>query len=139
MFKLSHRDDLSSFISDAHKDAYGFRPRHYNMAEMPMAELEALADDMVCAVARAVAEENDREAAVRAAFEAGVAKVRAMGAGDRETAVRWLVEAENFDDYDRAYGAVFVNYLMGVGYDYDLLTGKVMPNRNFDYSSIGVM
>jgi len=92
------REDLISYISDAHKDAYGTRPRHFDFASMSLAELEALADRMEDAVVVAIEEERAREAAAIADFEAEIAKYLSLGASDRDHAIVWLLDANGLSD-----------------------------------------
>jgi len=90
------RDSLISYISDAHKDAYGFRPRGCNYSEWTMAQLEEEADRMSDAVTQAIeANEVEKNQTVEA-FEQSVQNMIGMGAGNRATALRWLTDAETF-------------------------------------------
>jgi len=118
------KEDLFSYISDGFKDANGFRPRGYDWMNMSVAELEAWADEVSADVARSIKEDDAREAAAIAEFENSIAATMAAGAADRETAFRWLLDAENLDEWDRAYGAERVNWVFGVGYNYNLRTGE---------------
>ena len=110
------RQSLISYISDAHKDAYGFRPRGYNYAEWTIADLEAEADRLSEAVTRAIeAEEVEQNRAVEA-FEQAVQNTIAMGAGNRATALRWLTDAETFyshqcvESFVWSQGILFTDY-----------------------------
>ena len=110
------RQDLISYISDAHKDAYGFRPRGFNYAEWSMADLEAEADRLSEAVTRAIeANELEENRAVEA-FEQSVQNTIEMGAGNRVTALRWLTDAEIFyshqcvESFVWSHGILFTDY-----------------------------
>ena len=46
------RESLISYISDAHKDAYGFRPRGYNYSEWSMEDLGEEVDRMSEVISR---------------------------------------------------------------------------------------
>jgi hypothetical protein len=87
------RESLISYISDAHKDAYGFRPRGYNYAEWSMAQLEAEADRLSDAVTHAIEAEQVRENQAIADFEQSIENLIKMGAGNRATAIRWICDA----------------------------------------------
>ncbi len=90
---LSHRDSLIQIYSDCHKDAYGYRPRGIDYSSMTTAELEAdLARFEAVYKENAAAEAKAEESAIEA-FNASVKKLMAIGAGDAETAYRWLAEA----------------------------------------------
>ena len=130
--------DLFSYISDGHKDAHGFRPRGYDWRNMSLADLESWADRINAEVIASIEEDNAREARARADFEAAVDRITDASNVDRFTAVRWMLEAESFDEYDRSYGAGYMNNNFGVGYDYNLLTGEVVTNRNFSYEEVFV-
>lgn len=90
------RDSLISYISDGHKDAYGFRPRHYDWDAMSMAELEALADDISNEVTREIEREEARKVEAVANFQGFINEMISWGAKDRSTALRWLTENETF-------------------------------------------
>jgi len=90
------RYQLVSYISDAHKDAYGFRPRGYDFDRMTMDQLKEWADELSAEVAREIEREDARKAEAVAEFKALVQSTIEMGAGDEETAIRWLTSAEEF-------------------------------------------
>ena len=81
------------WISDLSKDAYGFRIRGIDWAAMSFDELAAEVNRMseIAEIAWASTEEEAREAAE--AEEMAILKVMECGA-DRETAMRWLAEAQ---------------------------------------------
>ena len=80
------REDVMMWVSDLYKDVYGFRPRCYNFNAFSNAELADFVNDL--------AEESEREAELEsAAVEKAIADVMALGA-DRETALRWLDQAD---------------------------------------------
>ena len=110
------RQSLISYISDAHKDAYGFRPRGFNYSEWSIADLEAEADRLSEAVTRAIeANELEENRAVEA-FEQSVQNTIDMGAGNRATALRWLTDAEIFyshqcvESFVWSHGILFTDY-----------------------------
>jgi hypothetical protein len=108
------RMSLIQIYSDFHKDAYGVRPRGVNYSEFTLEELEA---DF--ASFQSLCESNDREEEARsnyaiAEFEKRVQSVIDMGAGDRKTALRWIMDS--YDGGDMMYGMEgFVSYEMGLG------------------------
>jgi hypothetical protein len=105
---------IQSTYSDVHKEAYGFRPRNphhrqtWTVADYH-AELECLY--RICE-ANAKQREADEEIAIRD-FEARVAKLIGMGAKDRETAIKWLADAEGTGE-DREY----LCYCLGLPYGF---------------------
>ena len=78
------RYDLECFIYDMHKVAYGVKGRHYDFKSMSMDDLRKLANRVADAVEVAEAE------------EAYVGEFIEAGAGDRETALRWMTMEETF-------------------------------------------
>lgn len=113
---IAVKEDLYSFISDASKDATGRRVR-FNAYEMSIADLEAQAAYYSDA---AVAEGERQEAeyvATIAKFEKSIADVVANGAGNRETAIRWMREARESDMMYR--GDESLRYELGLPWDYD--------------------
>jgi len=119
MVTRSKRDELMSYISDAHKDAYGFRPssdsRSY-YARMSIAELEAEADKLSLAVGEAIKEEDAQRARNAEIFEARIASIIEAGAGDRATAIRW--DRESHDDLHVLEDIGYYCYKNGLSYSY---------------------
>ena len=97
--ELSEVEQLQSTFSDYYKSVYGFRPRfmadaEWNCAEWLKSQLVILDKEAEVVFAE---EKRQKEDAIRR-FEAKIAEVVATGAKDRETAIRWMFDAEN-DDY----------------------------------------
>ena len=90
------RYQLEMYIYEGHKDAFGVKGRHYDFESMSIDDLRAEADY----ISEQVKITMDREAALEAedlaAFESLVQKTIAMGAGNEETALRWLTQDESF-------------------------------------------
>lgn len=121
------RYDLAIYIYEGHKDAYGVKGRHYRLwsgngyevsAEWSTDELRAEADRISDAVGEAIAEDRRREEAAIAAFEAAVAKCIEIGAGDRDTAIRWVKSSYEDDGYGHWYGDEHLEYEMGVPFGF---------------------
>jgi len=94
--QLSEVEQLQSTFSDAHKDAYGFRPRwmsteQWNSVEWLQAQIEGCS--AVIQLANEREAETQREGII--AFEHGVDAVIAAGAKDRATALRWIMQASD--------------------------------------------
>lgn len=89
-------ENLQSLYSDFHKDVYGFRPRGMSPEFWESeAALQAAIDDVERASVAIFAEEQEREQQAIQRFEARVAEVQAMGAGDRATALRWIMDGSD--------------------------------------------
>ena len=90
------RFDLECFIYDMHKAAFGVKGRHYDFASMSMDDLRKEANRIGAAVEVAEAEEAHAAEVAIADFEATVGEFIEAGAGDRETALRWMAMEETF-------------------------------------------
>lgn len=93
--EMSEHEQLSATHYEMYKDTYGFRPRHINYDTMSVEEIKADMDSMAVQLEANEREQAARQAEAVAAFEARVQKTIESGAKDRETAIRWLFEAEN--------------------------------------------
>ena len=114
-----------NIYSDLHKDAYGFRPRgdEFYHADTTPERKQEIWDRTLRDLEQTIEWEKQAEAEAIVAFEALVETTIAAGAGDRETAIRWIVEAEEDEylEYDNSY----FNYLYGLPYGYNVLTKEV--------------
>ena len=110
------RDELATYIYDEHKTAFGCKGRHYDFNAMSLQELKDEADY----ISKAAHEQMEAEA--KAANEA-VIKFQdrlqdtiELGAGDEETALRWLTQDEKFyhsqdiESWVWNYGFLFTDY-----------------------------
>ena len=86
-------------ISDLHKDARGYRPSQYfwegwkELSDEGQKEIfDMLAEELK------IREQDEREMEQRAikTFEARIADVIKLGAGNRQTALRWITSQEKF-------------------------------------------
>ena len=96
---LSEKEQLLTYISDVHKDAYGFRPRGlYNDLSVP--ELKLALDKLY----EAASEEADRihlmEKRAWLALKSHYANLVSMGAKDFRQALAWDMEAEDVESWD---------------------------------------
>jgi hypothetical protein len=98
--------------SDFHKDAYGFRPRN-DVSDWTLEDF-----DREFAIFARVCEENRiqqeaAEAEATAKFEQHVTNTICMGAKDRATALRWIMDASQADgDWE------YFCFLNGLPYGY---------------------
>ena len=85
------REDVMMWVSDLYKDVYGFRPRGYNFDAFSNAELTEFVNDLL--------EESEREAEMESkCVNKAIEDVMSLGA-DKETALRWLDQADAFFMY----------------------------------------
>ena len=94
-FSISNQsqfDDTLMWVSDLYKDVYGSRPRGYNFHNWSFQELTDFVNDL--------SEENIRQIEEEKAFEQKALKdVMSVGAPDKETAARWLDQADAYFMY----------------------------------------
>ena len=121
--KMSVRDSMLQYISDGHKDAYGYRPDMSRYTGMSDAELEVVVKEIDDAVGESIKEDERRWAIALANWEQQIAQTMESGAADRDTAIYWLLGAEQFDGSDLAYGASYVSYHFG------MFTGMSEPHN----------
>jgi len=110
-------------ISDLHKDARGFRPTKswwIDWQDATPAEKQAIWDHLCDEHENAMREETERKDLALRDMQRRIAELRALGAGDDQTAIRWIIEGEEFDEYDLAYGADFFCYHFGLAFGVDL-------------------
>ena len=84
--------------SDLHKDVYGFRPRgnaYVAWTHMTDDEKQAEWDRLCGRLDEVMKEQQEEEALAIVEFEKMVKKVMATGAGDRLTALRWIMDASD--------------------------------------------
>ena len=115
-----YKMELYGYISDASKDAMGFRTR-LDIDNMTIEQVMAACDYWEQRVIEAIEEDKIREAECIAEFEKSVADIIDMGAGDRETAIRWLKGEDEWYINDESY----FEYSYGLPYGY--LSGKINP------------
>lgn len=106
-----------NIFSDMHKDAYGFRPRGHEFYTATPERKQEIWDR----VAQDVHDEIERERLAQLdnqrRFEEHVTRTIEAGAADRETAIRWIMQAEGIDAHDAAYGGSYACYHFGVCYE----------------------
>jgi len=109
----SMQQSLYGTFSDMYKDLHGFRPKHIDTSTWTEEKFEKEFEEMSAAISIQIDEEREFQNNNVIAFEERVAKVIATGAGDRETALRWIHEAENSNgDSD------YLCFLMNIPYGY---------------------
>ncbi len=108
------RWELETYIYDAHKDAFGVKGRHYDFASMTMEDLQKEADYISAEVERSINEEKEAEDENLKKFEQRIANTIENGASDRETAIRWILDAEGLvNEQDPEY----ICYSLGLSYN----------------------
>ena len=117
MFKtwdeLSRKEQLECIFWDTYKDAYGFRPRGHGISAMTEQQLECEISELTQIIGRNQKQEEleQREAIIR--FEKRVEETIALGAKNRETAIKWIHDAEDTGRDDE-----YLCYRLGLPYTY---------------------
>jgi hypothetical protein len=108
---LDEKTQLECIYCELHKDVYGVKARWYTAESVEQArkDVEALQAQGELVWAQERADKEQRAVAV----EKRIAELVAMGAGDRETAVRWLHDAEGTGG-----DSEFLCYCLGLEYGY---------------------
>jgi len=109
----------AQIVSDLHKDARGFRPREGWWATWNEAaddRKQVIWDNLLEELRCTMDEEARREAEALARFETRVTETLALGAGDRTTAIRWILQGMDLSETDLAYGADYVCWSLGLSY-----------------------
>ena len=104
----SQFDETLMWVSDLYKDVNGFRPRGYNFHNWSFQELADFVTDLMVINAKQAEDE-------RAWENKAIKDVMSVGAEDKETAARWLDQAdayfmygddEFYEDHIEKYGWV---------------------------------
>ena len=99
--------------SDFYKEAHGVRPRHVNTDTWTEADYEREFEQLSQICKENAQREAAQEAEAVKKFEQHVTNTICMGARDRETALRWIMDASTADgDWD------YLCYLNGLPYHY---------------------
>jgi hypothetical protein len=108
-----------TIVSDLHKDARGFRPSQTWWSVWNRVSDDAKQDiwDALCIE---LSEELDREKREQAraalALTERLEQMYELGATSEVQALQWIMEAEEFDDFDLRYGASYFCYHFGLSY-----------------------
>ena len=103
-------------VYEMHKEAYGVKGRHYNFDKMTDQELKDEFESLAKIAEQERKEEEKQQAKAVADFEETITETIELGAGGRETAIKWILEGEGLDnEYDPSYICYCLNlpYHMG--------------------------
>jgi len=117
MSEYTYDEDI---FSDLYKDVNGFRPRSHEFYDATPARKQEIWESLLEDLDRENEYQRQLNAEAVISFERILISMITMGAPDRLTAIKWLVDAED-DFYD--YGYMEYNY--GLPYGYIL---KEFPN-----------
>lgn len=120
-YTVEDKEDFWGYMRDAAKDAFGTRSAAGDKAAffaLSDADIDSEIQYMSDAVGRAIREDEERQADAAVRFEALVAETIQSGAADRETALRWIIDAEGLTDDISFYGMGIVCHQFGLSYSY---------------------
>jgi hypothetical protein len=106
-------------VSDLHKDARGYRPGPYFWEEWTQCgddTRQAMWDNLICELNETMDRERQVEARAALALTERLEQMYAIGAKSEVHALKWIMEAEEFDDFDLQYGADYFCYHFGLSY-----------------------
>ena len=98
---------------DMYKDAHGVRPRGIDTSSWTEQDFEREFEYLQQVIDQEYKARREAEAGAARDFEERIGEFIALGAGDRETALRWIHEADGSDG-DNEY----LCYLNGLPYGY---------------------
>ena len=106
-------------VSDLHKDARGYRPRelwwtYWNNCSN--AEKQREWDGLCRELSEAMESERHAENMAMIALHQRIQGTMLLGAKDEVQALKWIMEAEEFDDHDLRYGPDYFCYHFGLSY-----------------------
>ena len=114
--EAQEREDLTIYIYEGHKDAFGVKGRHYDFDAMSLEDLRSTAAYIERSIEESIAAEQAAEAQALEEFEHRIAETIRYGAGDRQTALRWMTQGETFYHHQCVehwvwnQGILFTNY-----------------------------
>lgn len=111
--EMSYKEQLECMFWDMYKDAHGFRPRHIDTSGMTEEQLSQELTELseIIEANETIRIQHEHQAALK--MEARISDLITTGAGDRETALRWIHQAEGSDGDDD-----YLCYLTGLSYGY---------------------
>jgi len=93
--EMSELEQARETFWDMYKDAHGFRPRHVDTSGWTLAEFQAEFDYLGGIIEQEEAHRKASEAEAIVKFEQHVTNTICMGARNRETALKWIMDASN--------------------------------------------
>lgn len=111
MSQMTELQELEQIYCELHKDVYGVKARWYRAESVEQARADL--DRLEAAGKEVWAEEKRAEERAIQRFEKRVEDTISAGAGDRETALRWIHQAEDTNGDDE-----YLCYSVGLPYGY---------------------
>lgn len=111
--ELSLLEQYACQYWDMYKDAYGFRPRGVDTSNWTEEDFRKEFEVLANIIEENYIAEQAAQAEATVKFEQRVADLIVSGARDRETALRWIHDAEGSDGDDE-----YLCFLVGLPYGY---------------------
>lgn len=108
-----------NIISDLHKDARGFRPSQYWWDQWELCsddQKQVMWDSLIQELNEAMEQQRKDEARAAFALTQRLEQMYELGATSEVQALKWIMEAEEFSDYDIQYGPSYFCYHFGLSY-----------------------
>jgi len=108
----AYREELYSYYSDISKEAYGFRCR-LDLSGMSCHDIDLAIEQMEFMANVAREEQEQYHDVCDERFERNIESIINLGAKDRATAIRWIVDA---NDLGEEWDAGYIEYSFGLTY-----------------------
>ena len=118
-FKITteaEKTECLMWISDLFKDVHGIRPRGYNFHEWSDDDLEKFVDDLSQQAKDDAEYEANLAKQAELDFEVKVQDIIDLGAGDRETALRWMLQGDMGDEELDLFGVEWFTMSRGIDF-----------------------
>lgn len=113
MLSKKDRESLELYVYEEHKSAFGTKGRHYDFKSMTDKELHEQARYISDTIIQNHKEEKEREKKAIKKYEASLESIIKLGAENRKTAIKWLLESKDFHKTD---DASYICYELGLPY-----------------------
>jgi hypothetical protein len=111
--EMSELEQAQCMFWDMYKDAWGVRPRGIDTSTWTIEDFDAEFESLQKTINANFEQEQAEQAEAIKRFEQHVTNTICMGAGDRETALRWIMDASNANgDWE------YLCYDLGLPYRY---------------------
>jgi hypothetical protein len=108
-----------NIVSDLHKDARGFRPTQYWWDQWNLCsddQKQTMWDALGQELSETMERERRFEAEAMISMHQRIQGMMLIGAKNEVQALKWIMQAEEFDDYDLRYGPSYFCYHFGLSY-----------------------
>ena len=109
----------TQIVSDLHKDARGFRPSEYFWEEWYDSsdfDRQAIWDGLLRELDAEMESQRHAEEKAMLALHQRIQGAMILGAKNEVQALKWIIQAEEFDDIDLQYGADYFCYHFDLNY-----------------------